>query len=101
MTNLLTIESAKSFSLKKTYEINISIHYKNYGNVYNSKRQRQFDSFYFLSFNNGNQGPFPAMVETFENGYLSFPGPSVFKVTLAKPPKIKSKLIFNMGILNM
>lgn len=101
ITNLLTIETAKLFSIRQTYDLSIFIHYKNYGNVYNQKRLRQIDSFYFLSFNNGNQGPFPAMVETFENGYISFPGPSVFNVTIAKPAKIQSRLIFNMGILNM
>lgn len=60
-----------------------------------------FCSHIFLSFNSEYESPFPALIEKFHNELITFPGPSIFNITIAKSASSKQLLIFNMDIQSM
>jgi len=99
-SNILEIETIKNFTHNHLYTLNVLITFKNYGfNSVLASNIKQQQQFYFLSFNEKFENPFPVIVEN-NNQFQTFSGPSVFNISIAKV-KSNQILISNMDISNM
>lgn len=95
-TNILEIETTQDFKPTNLYKLNLFVFYKNYGVSSVLDAEKLDRQFYYLSFNEKFENPFPVVVES-TNKFTTFTGPSVFNISLIKP-KSNHALIFNMDI---